>query len=94
MRLQRGDEVRNAFFLVTGCPFEYDNAVLAVIVLEDISELMELRSIVPICVNCKKVRDDADFWHHVESYMQKHMDIDFSHSICPTCIRKLYPDLA
>jgi PAS domain S-box-containing protein len=94
MTLQEGDEERDAFFLVTASPFEYNNALLSVIVLEDISELMELRSLVPICANCKMVRDDSDFWHHVERYMQKHMEVDFTHSICPRCKKLLYPTFA
>lgn len=92
MRIQDGDEKRDVVFLITAAPFEYDNAVLSVVIFEDISQLMELRRLVPICSNCKKVRDDADFWHDVEVYMKKNMEIDFSHGICQTCRKKLYPE--
>jgi hypothetical protein len=54
---------------------------------------MDLRSVIPICANCKRIRDDEEFWDHVENYFKKHLDIDFTHGICPDCIQKLYPDL-
>jgi len=58
-----------------------------------LAEIKTLRGIVPICSNCKKIRDDAGYWNILESYIQKHSDASFSHSICPDCAKKLYPDL-
>lgn len=57
-------------------------------------EIYNLRSIIPICANCRKVREDNGYWDQVESYISKHSHAQFSHSICPDCIRKLYPDYA
>lgn len=59
--------------------------------LEDISELLALRSLLPICANCKKIRDDQNYWQDVESYFRKYLGLDFSHGICPQCASKLYP---
>lgn len=56
-------------------------------------ELNILRGIIPICSACKKVRDDKGFWQQVEAYVRDRSEADFSHSICPECIEKLYPDL-
>lgn len=52
-----------------------------------------LEGFIPICANCKKVRS-FDQWKSVEQYISEHSLADFSHSICPECARKLYPDLA
>jgi len=57
-----------------------------------LDNIRTLRGIVPICSHCKKIRDDKGYWSQVEVYVQKHSEADFSHSICPECARKLYPD--
>ena len=56
-------------------------------------ELSNLQKILPICSICKKIRDDDDSWHEVESYMREHSDTTFSHSVCPTCAKEFYGDL-
>ena len=50
-----------------------------------------LHGIIPICASCKKIRDDKGAWSQVESYISKHSDVQFSHGICPECVKKLYP---
>jgi hypothetical protein len=57
-----------------------------------LSEIKRLRGILPICAECKRIRDDAGYWHQVELYVREHTEAEFSHSICPDCIRKLYPE--
>ena len=56
-------------------------------------ELQALRGIVPICANCKSIRDAQDNWHPIEHYLIKHPEANFSHGICPKCAKKLYPEL-
>ena len=51
-----------------------------------------LRGLLPICCNCKKIRDDKGYWSQLEKYLHEHSDAEFSHSICPECLRKLYPE--
>lgn len=51
-----------------------------------------LRGIVPICSFCKQIRDDKGYWNRVEAYVAKYTDAQFSHSICPDCIKKHYPE--
>jgi hypothetical protein len=58
-----------------------------------ISEIKTLRAILPICSNCKKIRDDEGYWQEVESYISNHSETKFSHSICADCAKKLYPEL-
>ena len=57
-----------------------------------IDEIETLKGIIPICADCKKVRDDKGYWNQIEIYIRDHSDADFSHSICPDCMKKLYPD--
>ena len=56
-------------------------------------EIRTLKGFIPICANCKKIRDDRGYWESVEEYIGKHSDAVFSHSICPECTKKLYPDI-
>ncbi len=51
-----------------------------------LAEVKELKSIIPICSYCRRVRDDDDYWGSVESYLSRHAGTRFSHGICPTCI--------
>ena len=52
-----------------------------------------LSGFLPICVSCKKIRDDKGFWNQVEAYISEHSEVEFSHGICPDCMKKLYPDV-
>ena len=54
-------------------------------------EINELRGMIPICANCKRVRDDKGYWESVEKYISDHSKIQFTHGICPECMAKLYP---
>ena len=60
---------------------------------EAVKEIKTLKGILPICSSCKNIRDDKGYWNQIESYIEEHSDADFSHSICPECAKKLYPDL-
>lgn len=57
-----------------------------------LDEIKVLRRIIPICARCKKVRDDQGYWKQVELYMREHTGTEFTHGICPDCIRALYPE--
>jgi hypothetical protein len=51
-----------------------------------------LRGLLPICSHCKKIRDDKGYWNQIESYIRDHSGAEFSHGMCPECMKKLYPD--
>ncbi len=57
-----------------------------------LDEIKLLRGILPICASCKKIRDDKGYWNQLETYIQKHSDVLFSHGICPECSENLYGD--
>jgi len=58
-----------------------------------LDEIKTLNGLIPICAACKKIRDDQGYWQSVEQYIGEHSGAQFSHGICPDCIKKLYPDL-
>jgi len=55
-----------------------------------LAEIKTLKGIVPICSFCKKIRDDKGFWNQVEKYVQEHSNAEFSHSVCPECMKEHY----
>ena len=56
-----------------------------------LDDVKTLKGIVPICSFCKKIRDDEGYWDQVEVYVQKHSEADFSHGVCPDCMKIHYP---
>ena len=56
-------------------------------------EVKRLQGILPICANCKKIRDDTGYWQQIEAYISDHSEAEFSHGICSDCAKKLYPEL-
>ena len=60
---------------------------------EALSRVKQLQGLLPICSYCKKIRDDQNYWHQVESYVGKHTDARFSHGICPDCTEKFRVEL-
>jgi PAS domain S-box-containing protein len=55
-------------------------------------EVKRLSGLLPICANCKKIRDDKGYWQDVEAYLNEHSDATLTHGICPECMKKLYPE--
>jgi DNA-binding response OmpR family regulator len=60
---------------------------------EALSRVKELSGLLPICSFCKKIRDDQGYWEEVDAYIRDHSEVNFSHSVCPACATKHYPDL-
>jgi len=66
--------------------------------IQDLKDAFEkiktLKGLLPICSSCKKIRDDKGYWNQVEKYVSEHSEAQFSHGMCPECLKKLYPDFA
>jgi len=58
-----------------------------------LANIKTLRGLLPICSYCKKIRDDKGYWNRIESYIQDHSGAEFTHGMCPECLKKHYPDL-
>lgn len=80
-------------FLVTATPLRAEGRQLALLMLEDITEISLLkRLLVPVCMHCKKIRDSEQFWQQMEVYFHRYLGVDFSHGVCPDCRQQYYPD--
>jgi len=71
---------------------EMQNALAAKVgeLRQALEQVKTLRGIVPICSSCKKIRDDKGYWNQIEVYLGAHSDVEFSHGVCPECVRRLY----
>jgi hypothetical protein len=58
------------------------------------SQIKTLHGLIPICANCKQVRNDQGYWELIEAYVGRYSAAKFSHSICPECTKKLYPGMS
>jgi hypothetical protein len=56
------------------------------------SEIKVLKTLLPICMHCRKIRDEEGYWSQIEAYIMKHSDTEFSHGICEECLNKFYPE--
>ncbi|THB74793.1 MAG: hypothetical protein D6B25_12960 [Desulfobulbaceae bacterium] len=57
---------------------------------QSLAEVKQLSGLLPICSSCKKIRDDKGYWKELETYLQGHSEILFSHSLCIDCAHQLY----
>jgi sigma-B regulation protein RsbU (phosphoserine phosphatase) len=58
-----------------------------------LDDVKKLKTLLPICMYCKKIRDDKDYWHQMEEYIHTETGTDFSHGICPDCMAKISAEL-
>ena len=59
---------------------------------EAVAQIHTLRGIIPICSFCHKIRNDQQSWERIEKYISDHSEAEFSHGICPECMKKNYPE--
>lgn len=71
---------------------ESERETLIVDLQKALAKVKLLSGLLPICANCKNVREDTGYWTQIELYLQQHSDAEVSHGLCPDCARKLYPD--
>jgi uncharacterized PurR-regulated membrane protein YhhQ (DUF165 family) len=71
---------------------ERDNEDLIQELQKALSEVKTLRGFLPMCANCRKIRDDEGYWGQLEEYVMRHSEAQISHGICPDCAERLYPD--
>jgi hypothetical protein len=71
---------------------EQDSMTLIAELMRALDEVEQLRGLLPICASCKNIRDDKGYWNTVEQYFSGKTGVDFSHTVCPACMQKLYPE--
>lgn len=69
---------------------EIEREVVILSLQQALEEIKTLKGILPICMHCKKIRDDSGYWNQLETYIRKHSEVDFSHGICPDCMNEHY----
>ena len=72
--------------------FEADRAELIEELKAALATVRQLSGLLPICANCKSIRNDSGYWATVEQYLSEHTEAQFSHGICPKCCAELYPE--
>jgi len=78
-------------FILSAFKKEYQKTSKLNIDLQDaFADIKRLQGLLPICASCKKIRDDKGYWNHIETYIQEHSEAEFTHGICPDCMKKLY----
>jgi len=93
MRLLRGGDTVKMHLLITASPFHYEDRLLVLLAIEDVTKIMDLGGLLPICSHCKKIRNDREYWENIEEYMSVHTGVLFSHGICPDCLKEHYGEL-
>ena len=71
---------------------EIEKDKLIVELQDALGKVKTLSGLLPICASCKKIRDDKGYWNQIEIYIRSHSNAEFSHGICPDCVKTLYPD--
>lgn len=92
MYLEIQGQAREMEFLVTSAPLPLLGRELILLVLEDVTEMVQLRRLLPMCASCKKIRNDNQYWEEVSSYLNKNAGLNFTHGYCPDCLTRLFPD--
>ena len=59
-----------------------------------LANVRTLKGLLPMCAGCKKIRSDQGYWHQMEESVREHAEAEFSHDLCPDCVRRLYPELS
>ena len=88
MEVLRNGNRAEIYALITASPFYYGGNKLILLAIEDISVIAELQRMIPICSVCHKIRDEKTAWSRIEKYFKDNWDVDFSHSLCPDCLKK------
>ncbi|MBI5605354.1 MAG: response regulator [Deltaproteobacteria bacterium] len=60
---------------------------------EALSKIKTLSGLLPICSSCKKIRDDQGYWNQLETYIHEHSEAEFTHGLCPECIKEFFPEV-
>ena len=80
------------YLLIVVIVFVISGIIFTIHIYRKKLQIKTLQRLIPICPNCKKVRNDGGYYEHVEQYVSEHSDARFSHGICPECMEELYPE--
>lgn len=89
-----GTETAERYFLLSASPVHDQQRGLAVLMLQEVTDVHRLRGLIPICASCKKIRRDNQAWEALELFIENHSHAQFTHGLCPECLERLYPEFA
>jgi hypothetical protein len=92
--LQSKDSVTEHELLITMNQIVMANNLYALFIVENVTRLVLGKETIPMCMHCKKVRDDDKYWSKLEDYFDHNLHVKFSHCICESCLFEHYPDIA
>jgi hypothetical protein len=72
---------------------EHEREELILELKNALAQIRTLRGLLPICSSCKKIRDDRGYWNTLETYIVEHSEAEFTHGLCPECLKKYFPDV-
>jgi PAS domain-containing protein len=78
--------------MVSASPLPGREGSDVLLAVEDVGELVRLRGLLPICMYCKRVRDDTGYWEEVAGYLEERLEVQFTHSLCPDCHQRVFPE--
>lgn len=87
LELKENEKIYNFFALITVTPIFLKNKY-ALVLIENIAEILLIPQLLPICLKCKKIKRDIDYWEHIENYLKEHFEINFTHGYCPECFEE------
>ncbi|MGI6227984.1 MAG: hypothetical protein ACOYJ1_17250, partial [Peptococcales bacterium] len=90
---EKDDSLKYLNVLISASPINYNDQRYLILTLEDISNITQIQGMVSICANCKNLLD-RDHWKRLEKYIEDNTGAMATHTICPECIRSLYPQYA
>jgi hypothetical protein len=94
MRLALEQQPREFCFLVSVSPIDMtEKTDQFLLILEDVTEIEELRTLLPICSGCSAVRADGEYWQSVQEYLRTRTAVRFTHGMCPECMERIYGDV-
>ncbi len=94
VELSDGNGAEHAInILVTAAPLIHDGRMLALMMLEDIPELINSAGLLPVCAHCGKIKSQDGLWWTPEKFLQEALSIHISHGLCPVCRQTHYPEV-
>ena len=82
----------NLDLLVRSLCYAIERKQMVIDLQEALSQVKILSGLLPICAKCKAIRNDQGSWQQIESYIKERSEAEFSHCICPVCLKELYPE--
>lgn len=91
LQLRQDGAVVDHHFLVSAAAVGWEGRTVILLTLEDVSELAQLRKLLPVCMSCGRIRNPQGIWQELPLYLKEQADIDVTHGLCATCLEKHYP---